>query len=60
LGLLVFSALCDLLNALLGVEPRAWVGVPVAALMIGYLATTRAKAFFAAATSTTHNGFEVH
>jgi hypothetical protein len=49
LGLLVFSALGDLANALLGVEPRAWVGVPVAAVMIGYLATRGARAFFAAA-----------
>lgn len=47
LGLLAFSALGDLANALLGVEPRAWLGVPVAALMIGYLATARARAFFA-------------
>jgi hypothetical protein len=46
LALLTFSLLGDLANALLGVEPRAWAGVPVAALMLGYLATARVRAFF--------------
>src|SRR6185436_16367586 len=48
LALLTFSLLGDLANALLGIDPRAWVGVPIAALMLAYLATRRVRAFFAA------------
>jgi len=46
LALLTFSLLGDLANALLGIEPRAWIGVPIAALMIAYLATRRVRDFF--------------
>ncbi len=48
LALLTFSLLGDLANALLGIEPRAWIGVPIAALMLAYLGTRRVRAFFAA------------
>jgi hypothetical protein len=47
LTLLTVSLLGDLANAVLGLEPRAWVGVPVAALFLAVLATGRARAFFA-------------
>jgi hypothetical protein len=41
------SLLGDLANAALGLEPRAWVGVPIAALLLVVLATGRLRAFFA-------------
>jgi hypothetical protein len=47
LTLLIVSLLGDLANAVLGLEPRAWVGVPIAALFLGVLLTGRARAFFA-------------
>ncbi len=47
LTLLSVSLLGDLANAVLGLEPRAWVGVPIAALFLGVLATGRTRAFFA-------------
>jgi hypothetical protein len=46
LTLLTVSLLGDLANAVLGLEPRAWVGVPVAALFLAVLATGRSRAFF--------------
>jgi hypothetical protein len=36
----------DLINAVLGIEPRAWLGVPVAALILWFLATRRVRTFF--------------
>ena len=44
--MLVVSLLGDLANALLGLEPRAWVGVPIAALLLVVLATGRSRAYF--------------
>jgi hypothetical protein len=44
---LVVNLAGDLTNALLGIEPRAWFGVPIVALLLGYLATSRVRAFFA-------------
>ena len=46
-ALLLVSLLGDLANAVLGLEPRAWVGVPVAALLLVFLTTRRVRAFFA-------------
>jgi hypothetical protein len=46
LVMLTVSLIGDLANAVLGIEPRAWIGVPVAALLIGVLATGRARAYF--------------
>lgn len=46
LTLLIVSLLGDLANALLGLEPRAWIGVPIAALLLTTLTTGRARAFF--------------
>lgn len=47
--MLIVSLLGDLANALLGLEPRAWVGVPIAALLLVVLVTGRARTFFAGA-----------
>ena len=47
--MLLVSLLGDLANAVLGVEPRAWVGVPIAALFLVVLATGRSRAFFTGA-----------
>jgi predicted ferric reductase len=47
--MLLVSLLGDLANAVLGLEPRAWVGVPVAALLLWVLTTGRARAFFSSA-----------
>lgn len=47
--MLLVSLLGDLANAVLGLEPRAWVGVPIAAVLLVVLATGRAKAFFTGA-----------
>ena len=46
LSLLTVSLLGDLANAVLGLEPRAWVGVPIAALLLAVLRTGRARAYF--------------
>jgi hypothetical protein len=47
--MLLVSLLGDLANAALGLEPRAWVGVPIAALLLVVLVTGRARDFFAGA-----------
>ena len=44
-GLLV-NLTGDLVNAALGIEPRAWVGVPIVALILWYLSRPRVRAFF--------------
>ena len=36
----------DVVNAALGIEPRALVGVPIVLGILGFLATRRARAFF--------------
>jgi len=46
--LLATSLLGDLANALLGLDRRAWVGVPIAAALLALLATRRARVFFQA------------
>lgn len=43
--MLAFSLVGDLVNAILG-EPRAWIGVPIAAALLMLLATEPVKAFF--------------
>lgn len=47
LTMLVVSLIGDLANAVLGVEPRAWVGVPIAALLIAALSRRGSRAYFA-------------
>ena len=46
--MLAVSLLGDLANALLGLEPRAWIGVPIAALLIAALASRSSRSYFAA------------
>jgi hypothetical protein len=47
-GLLV-NATGDLVNAALGIEPRAWVGVPIVAFILWHLSRPRVRAFFGVA-----------
>ena len=44
--ILVINATADLLNAVLGNDPRMLIGLPVAGAMLYYLRTARARAFF--------------
>jgi len=39
------NLVADAANALFA-DPRAWIGVPIAAVLIAYLASSRARAFF--------------
>jgi len=45
LTMLLISMLGDAANALLGLEPRAWIGVPIAALLLVALAAPSSRAF---------------
>jgi hypothetical protein len=36
----------DVINAALGIEPRAWVGVPVVALILWYLRSRQVRDYF--------------
>jgi len=47
ISLLVLNAAGDLMNAALGIERRAVIGIPIVALLLWYLSSKRAKAFFA-------------
>jgi hypothetical protein len=44
--LLVVNLTGDLINAALGIEPRAVVGLPIVALILWYLSSSRVRAFF--------------
>jgi hypothetical protein len=44
--LLVVNVTGDLVNAMLGVERRALLGVPVVVLLLMYLRSSRVRAFF--------------
>lgn len=45
-AMLAFSLVGDLANAILGPEPRAWIGVPIAAALLVLLSTRPVKAYF--------------
>ncbi len=45
-GLLVVNLTGDLVNAVLGVEPRAVIGVPIVAALLWYLSSRQVRAFF--------------
>jgi len=45
--LLAINLIGDAANVVLGTEPRALVGIPIAALLLLFLATRRVRAFFA-------------
>jgi hypothetical protein len=47
--LLLVNLTGDLINAALGIEPRAVVGVPIVALLLWYLSSRKVKGFFASA-----------
>jgi hypothetical protein len=49
IALLLVNLAGDLGNAVSGVEPRAWVGVPIVALLLGYLSSAKVRGFFAPA-----------
>ncbi len=44
--LLVVNLTGDLVNAALGIEPRAVVGLPVVTLLLWYLSSSRVRMFF--------------
>jgi hypothetical protein len=46
IALLVVNLAGDLINAGLGIEPRAVVGLPVVALLLWYLSSFRVRRFF--------------
>jgi len=50
LGVVVLAVNCtgDLVNAALGIEPRAVVGVPIVAFILWYLSRRHVRAFFRA------------
>jgi len=52
LALLAVSLLGDLANAVFGVEPRAWFGVPVSLLLIFLLKSAVARRYFASPATT--------
>ncbi len=47
MALLAINLIGDAANVVLGTEPRALVGVPIAALLLLFLATGRVRAYFA-------------
>lgn len=53
--LIGINLLSDLVNAILGTEPRAIVGVPIALLLILYLLTKRVRNYFAQRTAQSNN-----
>jgi hypothetical protein len=58
LTLLAASLMGDLANATLGLEPRAWIGVPISAALLVMLATGRARAYFSPAPHTQANALQ--
>ena len=50
LGLLMVNLVGDILNVLLGTEPRAAIGIPIGGALLAYLSTRRVRRFFAGAT----------
>lgn len=46
IALLVVNLAGDLINAGLGIEPRAVVGLPIVALLLWYLSSSRVRRFF--------------
>jgi hypothetical protein len=44
--LLLLNLAGDLINGALGIEPRAWVGLPVVALLLWYLRSRKVRSYF--------------
>ena len=49
IGLLSLNCVGDLANVVLGIEPRAIVGIPIAALLLWYLLSRRVRSYFSRA-----------
>lgn len=49
-GLIAVNLIADVTNVILGIEPRAIVGVPIAAVILAYLMSTKVRRFFIAST----------
>jgi hypothetical protein len=47
--LLLVNLAGDLINAGLGIEPRAFIGIPIVAVLLAYLASRKVRAYFALA-----------
>lgn len=45
-GLIATNLIGDITNVVLGTEPRAIVGIPIAGLILGYLMTRKVRALF--------------
>ena len=45
-GLITVNLVADIINVLLGTEPRAIVGIPVAAAILWYLLSKKVRSFF--------------
>jgi hypothetical protein len=46
IAVLLVNLAGDIINSAIGVEPRAVIGVPVVALLLWYLSSTRVRLFF--------------
>ena len=53
--LIGINLLSDIVNTVLGIEPRAIVGIPIALLIILYLLTKRVRNYFAQGTPRVNN-----
>lgn len=49
-GLIAVNLVADVTNVILGIEPRAIVGVPVAAVILAYLMSTKVRRLFTTST----------
>lgn len=49
-GLIAVNLVADVTNVILGIEPSAIVGVPVAAVILAYLMSTKVRRLFATST----------
>jgi uncharacterized membrane protein (DUF2068 family) len=45
-GLIAVNLIADVTNVILGIEPRAIVGVPIGAVILAYLMSTKVRRFF--------------
>lgn len=46
IALLLVNLAGNLINGVLGIEPRAWIGVPIVGLLLWYLSSRRVREFF--------------
>lgn len=55
IALLLVNLAGDLVNAALGIEPGAAIGVPIVALLLWYLSSSRVRAFFSRGDNLLHS-----